>query len=399
MKTGSRGEGGAALTSTETSQRGDRLLAIDILRGFIMALMALDHTRDFVLGFSPDPTDLQTTTPALFATRWITHICAPGFLLLAGISAYLHGRRAGGWALSGFLASRGAILIALEITIITFAWAPDSSRSFILLQVIWAIGWAMLLLSLLLHLGPNAVGLIGAAVILFHPLIGPEVLAALGAPDWLYKILLGEGAIRTGEGDTLLALYSILPWAGAMLLGYGLGPLFERPAPRWRPALLALGAASLIGFVLARAFTTLGDPIPWTAAPDFATSAMAFLNVEKYPPSPLYSAATLSVSLLLLALFSRMSGGFLANAAATLGRAPLFFYILHLYALRIVGLALAVLVWGADGVGPAPLKTTPEWPLWAVWAVWLVAMVALYFPTRWFAQLKAQSAARWIRFF
>ena len=385
--------------AADRATRADRLLAIDLLRGFIMALMALDHTRDFFLGFTPDPTDLETTTPELFATRWITHICAPGFLMLAGVSAYLHGLRGGGWSLSAFLASRGAILIALEVTLITFAWAPDPSRSIIILQVIWAIGWAMLLLSLLLHLGPRIVGLLGAALILGHPFIGPDAMASLGAPDWIYPLLWGSGRIQTGPGDMLLVIYAILPWAGALLLGYGLGPLFERPVEIWRPLTRALGLALIVSFLATRALTAWGDPVPWVPAQDPVASVLSFLNVEKYPPSPLYYAATLGIALLLLGVFARLGDGLWSTVLSALGRAPLFFYVLHLYALRIAGVLVAALVWGVDQVGPPPLKTTPEWPLWAVWAVWLVAMAILFFPTRWFARLKATSKARWIRYF
>ena len=362
-----------------------------------MALMALDHTRAFFLGFTPDPTDLETTTPALFATRWVTHVCAPGFLLLAGISAYLHGLRGGAWSLSGYLASRGAILIALEVTIITFAWAPDPTRSVIVLQVIWAIGWAMLLLGLAHHLGPRLVGLTGAALVLFHPLIGPDIAADPAAADWLFALLIGGGQIEVGPGDRLIVVYSILPWAGALFLGYALGPIFEKPVEAWRPVVLALGGLSVAGFIAIRAFTPLGDPIPWAAGGDATTSLLSFLNVEKYPPSPLYYAVTLGLSLLLLGALAKTDGARWASFLAALGRAPLFFYVLHLYALRLAGVLTAAMVWGVDRIGPPPLKTTPEWPLAAVWAVWLLAMAVLFFPTRWFARLKARSRSWWIR--
>lgn len=379
--------------------RADRLLAIDVVRGVIMALMALDHTRDFFLGFTPDPTDLAETTPALFATRWITHVCAPGFLLLAGVAASLQARRRSPLSLAWYLASRGALLVVLELTIITFVWIPDPSRSLVLLQVIWAIGWSMLLLSLVLFAGPLAVGVLGAALMLGHPLIEPEMLMAIGAPDWLHSVLLGSGEIDRGQGDRLLVSYSILPWTGAMFFGFGLGPLFARPAEIWRPRVMWLGIALVVAFVALRALTSLGDPAPWTLASDPTTSVMAFLNVEKYPPSPLYLAVTLGVVLLSLGGLARIGAAPWAMAFANLGRAPLFFYILHLYVLRIGGLLAAVLVWGTDSLGPPPLKSTPEWPLWSVWAIWLLAMAALYPPTRWFAHLKKRSRARWLRYF
>ena len=377
-----------------------RVAAIDRLRGLIMALMAVDHTRDFFLGFLPDPTDLDTTTPALFATRWITHICAPGFLLLAGLSAWLNGRGRSRRSLSFFLAIRGAFLVVLELTVVTFAWVPDPERSLILLQVIWMIGWSMILLALLVHLPPWMVGIIGLALMALHPMLDAEALAAVGAPAWLSVIMVEGGrTLALGSGDALIVSYSILPWAGVMAAGFGLGSLLFAGGTPWAPRVMVLGAGLLLAFLVLRATNVGGDPDPWAMHPDLATTAMSFLNTEKYPPSPLYLLMTLGPALMLLAAFALFEGPGIRLVLEPLGQAPLFYYVLHLYVLRAVGLAMAALVWGPDQLGPPPLHSTPEWPLPAVWAVWLVAMAVLFLPTRWFARLKARQRRGWMTYF
>lgn len=374
---------------TARADAGERVAALDIFRGLIMALMALDHTRAFFFGFEPSPTDLAATTPALFATRWITHLCAPGFLFLAGVSASLKARSTTRGRLATYLLTRGAFLVALEYLVVTSAWIPDPTRSMILLQVIWAIGWSMILLGLLVRLPAPLVGLLGLAVMALHPLAAPYLAAA--APAWLHAILLaGDGAQVDTGGQTLIVVYPILPWAGVMAAGYGAGALFAGPPRRWGPAALGAGLALVALFAALRWAEVGGDPVGWRAA---GGGALAFLNVEKYPPSPLFLTATLGVSAVLLGLIALrpVAAGFLAP----LGRAPLFFYVLHLYALRLAGLAAAAAVWGPDRLGPPPLHSTPEWPLWAIWAIWPAAMLLLFPPIRWFARLKARRRGGW----
>jgi uncharacterized membrane protein len=373
---------------------GARIASIDILRGLIMALMALD-TRAFILGFTPDPTDIDTTSLPLFATRWITHLWAPGFLLLAGLAARLQLERRGPGSLAFLLVSRGAFLIALELTIIGFAWIPDPSRSLVLLQVIWAIGWSMILLAPLVLMPAWGVGVIGIALCLLHPVLSAG-LSASGAPPWAMDILFDANpALAIGDKTQLIVSYPILPWFGVMAAGYGLGQLILCRPDDWAKQIVRLGIALLIGFVVLRASGLGLEPQPWRADLPAWRSAMSFLNCEKYPPSPLYLVMTLGPLLLLPALFERVSFGRAEQFLRPLGQAPLFFYVLHLYALRIVGLVAAAAVWGPGNLGPPPLHSTPGWPLGAVWMVWVLAMIALYPPTRWFASLKVQRRSWW----
>ena len=366
-----------------------RILAIDALRGLVMALMALDHTRDFFFGFTPDPTDLDATTPALFATRWITHICAPAFLLLAGVSARLRLARVGRRRMAVYLLTRGAFLVALELTVVTFGWIPDPTRGLILIQVIWAIGWSMILLGLLLPLPPGVILAAGLAGAILHPAASDALLSA-GAPAWVSLILLQGGGetIRVGA-EVWIISYPILPWAAVMAIGFGLGDRLAGPPGRWAPGAAAAGLGLILLFAAARALTDWGDPAPWATTGDPVRAALAFLNVDKYPPSPLYLAVTLGLALLRLAGLG-LGGGAAARLLTAFGRAPLFFYVAHLYALRLAGLAAAAAVWGVGQLGPPPLKSAPEWPLWSVWTIWAFAIAALWPPTRWFAALKAR---------
>lgn len=372
-----------------------RIGSIDLLRGLIMALMALDHTRAFILGLTPDPTDIDTTTVPLFMTRWITHLCAPGFLLLAGVAArlQLQGRDAG--SLAVLLATRGAFLIALEPTIIGFGWIPDPSRSLVLLQVIWAIGWSMALLAPLIFIPAWFIGVIGIAVCLLHPELS-IALAASGAPMWVNVLLLDANAtLEFGDTTRLIVSYPILPWFGVLAAGYGMGDLILRRPNDWAALVARIGLGLLIGFAALRAAGLGLDPEPWRQDLPAWRAAMSFLNAEKYPPSPLFMMMALGLLLLLLALFERVPVGRAGSFLRPLGQAPLFFYVLHLYALRIIGLAAAAAVRGFGNLGPPPQHSAPGWSLWIVWLIWILAMIALYPPTRRFAGFKARRRRWW----
>ena len=317
--------------------------------------MALDHTRDFFFGLTPDPTDLAVTTPALFATRWITHVCAPGFLLLAGISARLLRDRTNRRNLFVFLILRGAMLIVLELTIITFAWIPDPGR-LILLQVIWAIGWSMILLALLLWLPAAALGALAVAIMIV-PLA--DLATLLGIPDWLVVLLFRGDQVLSIGGSNYIVSYAIVPWAAVMAFGYWVGGVVVTEGRLRVSACVGLGCALLAVFVVART-AGLGDPADWSGQDTAARTVMSFLNVEKYPPSPAYLALTLGLVFLLFAAFDTRAGHRPFAWLQALGRASLFFYVLHLYVLRSIGLAAAALVWGVDQLGPPPRPSAPE---------------------------------------
>jgi uncharacterized membrane protein len=377
--------------------RGERLHGIDVLRGLVMVLMALDHARDYFGDLRIDPTNLAVSTPALFATRWVTHFCAPVFVLLAGTSAYLHGRRLPTrGALARFLAARGVWLVVLELTVVTFAWQL-AFTGWYFLQVIWAIGIGMLVLSALVFLPARVVGLVGLAIVAGHNALDSFAPEGARALTDLWRIAHVQGPLRVG-GSTLLILYPALPWIGVIALGYGLGPLFALPRTERRGILLFVGLGGCLLFALLRASNLYGDPGPWARQDGLVMTVVSFLNCQKYPPSLLYLAMTLGPALTLLALVDE-EPGFVGRRLETLGRVPLFYYLAHLFALSVgsllfhratLGLWFRTIADGAFGSYPAGYGGG----LARVYLVWAVVVVALYPACAWYAGVKRRSRSR-----
>jgi uncharacterized membrane protein len=378
-----------------------RVDSIDLLRGLVMVLMVLDHARMYLTEARFDPTDLAQTTPALFLTRWITHFCAPVFVFLAGTSAFLSGSRRGSKLdLARFLASRGLWLVLLELTLVNAAWSFNLRfESGVILQVIWAIGASMLALALLIALPTWAVGAFGVALIAGHNLfdgVSPESLGAFAVP-WAFLHVSG---VREAFGAPLFILYPLVPWVGVMAAGYAFGTLY-RLAPRERRRwLLALGAALVLLFVLLRAAGAYGDPRPYAAQATPVLSFLAFLNVTKYPPSVAYVAMTLGPAFLALAAFER-SRGALSRLLVTLGRVPLFFYMLHIVLVHAMALALGVAQGHPAAAFLRDFRHRPDgfgFGLPAVYAAWLLALALLYPGSRWFAGVKRRSRSAWLSY-
>ena len=380
----------------DTPARDPRLPEIDRLRGLVMVIMALDHMRDFfdadALRFSP--TNLERTYPFLFFTRFITHFCAPTFALLAGVGAYIYGARRERRGLSLFLATRGLWLILLDAVVISPVWGGPGR---IELGTLWGIGCGLIALSLLSHLPARAVLVVGAAIVFGHNLFDGVHAETLGAVGPWWRLLHEPGPLPLGLPGSVV--YPALPWIGVVALGYGLGPLFSRPAARRDPALLAGGAAALALFVLLRVGNLYGDPQPWHEGRDALFSFLSFLNVTKYPPSLLYLLVTLGGAALALPLMERLRGS-LGHVLAIFGRTPLLFYVLHLW-LGIAGaLALAL----ARGVSFAEIgayvqshNPPPDFGigLAGAYAVWALMVAALYPLCRWFAGVKRRRPDLW----
>lgn len=372
------------------------------MRGLVILLMALDHVRDFfsadALRF--DPTDLTQTYPALFLTRFVTHICAPTFILLAGVSAFLHGTKLNNrWALARFLITRGAWLILLDIAVVSPIWRLEFGS--IHLATLWAIGFSMMVLGGLVFLPPPAALLIGALIIPGHNLLDHIHASEFGGRAPFWNILHEPGALPFGLRGSLS--YPVLPWLGIMALGYGMGGLFLDPAARRARQLHLLGLAAIVLFLLLRGTNLYGDPRPWAAQGDAIMTALSVLNVTKYPPSLLYALITLGPVFLLLPAMERLSG-FAGDVLATFGRVPLFIYILHLYAAH----AAAVALWLAEGFEFQPWRgfgiqaAPPEGlglSLAGTYAAWILIMTALYPVCRWFASMKRRRADWWLSYF
>jgi uncharacterized membrane protein len=392
----------ARLSLAEAAGAGvrPRLDFIDALRGAVIALMVLDHTRDFFGSSEMNPRDV--TQPALFLTRWVTHFCAPLFILLAGVSAHLYGSRGHAVVeIRRFLLTRGLWLIALELTLVRVAWTFAPAPDYLILQVIWAIGCSMVILSGLVSLPRWAIGAFGVALIAGHDLfdysIRPEVFGWFGG---LWTLLHEQAVLHPGANTTLLVVYPLVPWVGVMALGYALGPLFEVSAERRRRVLGALGVGAIVAFVGLRLLGGYGDPAPWAPRATALESLLAFIDCEKYPPSLLYLLMTLGPGFVWLALARRT--GKVSRFLATMGRTPLLYYVAHLFLLHALAVALAWLSGGSTDFlfGTAPLQKPEGYglPLPGVYAVALGVVVALYPIGRRFSELKQRNKSRWLSY-
>ena len=369
-----------------------RIGAIDGLRGLVMLLMLVDHSREtFFYGHQvADPMDFAATTPGLFFTRLAAHLCAPVFVALTGLAAWLYGARRPAAATSAFLLKRGLFLILLELTIVGFAWTFAWPPTTLFLQVIWAIGWSMIALAALVHLPRAWIAAIGGVIVVGHNLLDPVAIADGQPGHVLWAILHDRGYIDLWEGVRARTSYPVLPWIGVIALGYAIGPWFaaDVPAAVRTRRLRLCGMAALVAFAVIRGLNGYGDPHPWQVGEAPLATVMSLLNVTKYPPSLDFLLLTLGVGALLLAAWPERAGRWLA----VLGGAPLFFYILHLYVLHIVRIVAA----RAAGVATADLPDVPS----VAW-LWLIAAVLtppLWLATRWFAARKRASGARWMRY-
>jgi len=379
-----------------------RLDMIDMLRGLVIALMVLDHVRDYFheTAFLFDPTNLSRTNVLLFATRWVTHLCAPTFVFLAGVSVFL--QRANGKtgaALSKFLLTRGLWLIFLEMTIIVFGF--NFVWPFAFVQVIWAIGVSMLLFAALVRLPTGAVLAIGAIIVAGHGLLGPINAPALGAwaPFWILTMEPGPAPWLPG-----FVVYPAIPWFGIMCLGYGLGSIFIKTVEGRSRAVALLACGALVLFLVLRAINGYGDPAPWSVQKNAVFTALSFINVSKYPPSLLYVLITLGVSMLLLLALQRLRGA-AAKVLLVFGRTPLFTYVLHIY----IAHGLALLIGVATGVpaayfsnllGDPARLVSAHWGfgLPVVYGIWLLVLLTLYPFSRWFAGVKRRRRDWWLSY-
>jgi uncharacterized membrane protein len=352
-----------------------RLSSIDMLRGFVIALMALDHTRDF-FGPAPfNPEDLSLTSPSWFWTRWITHLCATVFVLLAGSSAFLRGQGSGVPALSRYLATRGAMLLVLEATWISFSW--QFGYHVIIFQVIWALGASMVMLSLLVWLPRPAIGVIAALLIVPH-----NALDAIESKTLLWQAWHQGGFYPFPKGlglEGIVFAYPLMPWVGLMAAGYALGPVFQWERERRTSFLLGAAVVLLAIFVVLRAFNAYGDPDPWSSqGHGLMFDLMSFFRVHKYPPSLLYLCVTTGIGLLLLVLFERIRPN---RVLMLFGGAPLFFYVIHIALIHFLGGVYFELRFGsapefANGVAKWPDGYVASLPV--VYMAWVAILVLMY---------------------
>jgi uncharacterized membrane protein len=374
-----------------------------MLRGFVMVLMALDHVRDMLTqppGPSPlSAADFSGAAGFLFFTRWVTHICAPTFVLLAGVSAHLYGAvgRRSRADVARFLLSRGAWLVFIELTLVNFAW--NFNLRGMILQVIWAIGCSMLALSALIWLPRVAIAAIGAALVLGHNLLDAvQPPAPEASPLWL--VLHMQGLLRIGATPVAFVVYPLIPWIGVMALGYAIGPYFTAPDPERPRRLLQMGALLALGFLLLRFGNLYGEPVAWAPQGDLTATLVGFFNTTKYPPSLQFLLMTLGPALMLLGGFERLSGR-VARVLVTIGRVPFFFYLVHLYLIHSLGVAIGLAQgFGLREVAVLFIENPPGFgvSLGSVYLLWVLIVLALYPACVWFARVKARRDEWWIRY-
>jgi uncharacterized membrane protein len=416
--------------------------SIDVVRGVVMLLMAIDHVRVYSGQPAGGP------TPGIFFTRWITHFVAPAFVFLAGTSAYLYGQRVGERTkVATFLLSRGLWLVLLELTVIRIGWTFNLDfANYMLAGVIWMIGWCMVLMSAIVFLPTRAIAVGALVIILGHNISDffPAMSAAMrqSSLSGLWKILYLGGGVQLGEsGPPLAVLFVIVPWIAVMAAGYAFGPVMQMAPDRRRSICLKVGVAATLAFVVLRAIDVYGDPRPWSkappprpapqrpqTAPPQATGQptagsnaqapatrpaprqmpkpLAFLNTAKYPASLSFLLMTLGPMFLLLGLVDGASGK-AAAVLETFGRVPFFYYLLHIPLIHLAACVVSLIREGAVNpwlflnhpMGNPPSPPGYIWSLPLLYLVWAIVVVALYFPCRWFARVRASSGSTWLRYF
>ena len=373
--------------------------SIDLMRGLVMVLMALDHVRWFFSDAGFSPTDLTHTTSALFLTRWITHLCAPAFVFLSGTSAFLSARQGlSRPQLTIRLFTRGLWLVLLEVTAVHLAWTFNLDYSRMGLGVFWALGWSMVALSVFIHLPLRTIAFIGIVMMLSHNLLDGIRLEDFEALDgtltwqgWLLSVLhIPHGPVG----------YPLFPWIGVMATGYAFGPvmLMEREKRKW--IMLRWGLLLIAAFVVLRAYNGYGDPRPWLWQESHIFTLLSFLDTTKYPPSLLYLLMTLGLMLLLLSAFERQQVrmGVTSVYLITFGRVPLFFYLLHLFAIHALVIIFAFAMHQDVSQFLTSFSSFPSWwgfSLPIVYLIWMGVIFLLYPMCEWFAKLKSRHKGSW----
>lgn len=389
--------------------RTNRIASIDILRGIVMIIMALDHTRDYFHkpAFLYDPLDLTQTTPIIFLTRWITHFCAPTFVFLSGVSAFLASQKKTKNEASLFLIKRGFWLVLVEIVVVTFG-ITFKPYTLIVWQVIWAIGWSMIFLGMLMRISYKLVLITGVVLVFGHNLFDKVIhLPGTGAGGIVSTIFFraNPSFIPVGNNFFIADIYAILPWTGVMLLGFSMGQWFKKdfPAAKRKKLLLITGVSLIVLFILLRSTGLYGNPDLWERQNTLIKDILSFINTDKYPPSLLYLCMTIGPACLFLALTENIKTKW-ADIVSVYGQVPFFYYILHFYLLHI----LVVIFFYASGHGNAEIVDPNTffnfrpvnfgYKLLIVYIIWIGVVGLLYFPCRWFSNYKKTHTQWWLSY-
>ncbi len=384
-----------------------RILSIDITRGIVMIIMALDHVRDLmhVSSIAQSPTDLSTTTPILFFTRWITYLCAPIFVFLAGSSAYLAFLKRNDLLQSKeFLLKRGIWLIVLEFTMVNFGLFFDAGFHLLLFEVIAAIGVGFIILSFLLSISPKTILVVGLIIVFGHDLFHLVTLVQGSLASKIVSPFFTLTALPLFENHVLVMAYPPIPWLGIMLIGFATGQLFELQEDKRKRIFFYLGSVTLVFFIVLRAINVYGDPSTWSSQKTCIDTFLSFMNVSKYPPSLLFCLVTLGLMFFILAMAEQLKNKF-TKVAQVYGNTPLFYFVVHFFivhSLLLVILFVQGFHWKdlsfASGSFGRPKGLESGVPLWAVYMIWILVVGVLYKPCKWFGQYKSTHKQWWLRY-
>jgi uncharacterized membrane protein len=376
--------------SDPTAPGPSRVTSLDVMRGLVMVLMAIDHVRVYSGLPAGGP------TPGIFFTRWVTHFCVPAFVFFAGTSAFLSGRARSRSDLSQHLLIRGAWLVLLELTVIRVAWTFNLDYAhYLLAGVIWMLGICMMLLAGLVWLPVAAVGTFGLLMIAGHNVVD---LLPPAHGSWILQFLYSGGVFRIGSGGPFVAvLYSIVPWIGVMAAGYAFGAIMIRGGDERRRLCLTIGLSAIALFVVLRGLDVYGDPRHWRAGPAATPALFRFLSTTKYPASVLFLLMTLGPTIALLPLAER-ARGIVSSTLAVFGRVPLFYYLLHIPVIHAAAMVVSLAreghvnpwLFGNHPMMPPPVPDGYTWPLPLLYLVFAGVIAILYAPCRWFARVKAE---------
>jgi len=381
-----------------------RILSIDILRGIVMVVMALDHTRDFFSNYKGNPLDFDHASVFMFFTRWVTHFCAPVFVFLAGTSAFLSlSRGKSKKQASRMLFTRGLWLIVLEMTIVRFGWTFNLDYHFMVAQVIWAIGWSMIFLSALIFLQRRIILIVGLLIIFLHNTLDFIHPDSFGQWAFIWNILHQQGNVNFGHNTFLFVIYPLIPWIGVMAVGYCFGGIFLKPEKERNKWLYSIGISAILLFIILRGLNIYGDPKPWLPQATFVRNLLAILRCEKYPPSLLYLLMTLGPAITVLPLLEKLNNG-LGRFFTVYGRVPLFYYVMHLLLIHSMQLVTSLILGFPFGYfsGGFNQHTGPDlhwgFSLTGVYAYWISAVLILYYPCKWFMGVKKRNKKWWISY-
>ena len=379
-----------------------RLESIDVVRGLIMIVMALDHTRDFFGMPGQNPTNLATASAALFLTRWITYFCAPVFFLLTGTGAALLGRRQSSGELAWFLFTRGLWLIVLELVVLRcLSYQFNADYKVTMLLVLWALGWAMISLAALVRLPAPVVTALGVVMIAGH-----NAFDSVRSANPLWSILHAPGFVLNTPEHVVFAAYPLIPWIGVTAAGYGLGQVYAWDPDRRRAFLLRLGLGLCLAFLVLRGVNVYGDAAHWSVQKSALFTVLSFLNTIKYPPSLLYLLMTLGPALLLLRAVDQGTPPAL-RPALLIGKVPLFYYELHFFLIHLLAVAVCYARYGtahwmfeSPDLANYPYTQPPGWgySLPVVYLLWGLVVLAMYPLCRWFAGVKQRRSEAWLSY-